>query len=177
MKKILVLVLCLVLAFCFVGCKKGGKSSDDGAGSVSTNTVSDSQSTVTGKPVISAQDVTGAVGETVTVVYSASANNNIAAADFEIDFDTSVLEYVGFKQVKMFENGFVTGNLTDSKVVKVAYVTLAPANDGGELFSVQFKIKKDCKKGTKLGIKYTECCDLEHNRFELDCKTATVFSK
>ncbi len=162
MKKIICVLMCLSLCLCLFGCGEG--TSEEKSSPLSQNE-------------IKGKDVTGKVGDVVNVIFEIGKNTPVAAADFLIEYDSNVLEYVETKQIYAFKDGYITGNSVSAGVVKAAIVTLTPPTDGGDLFSINFKLLKEFKEGSEVKIKCTSCCDENFTKFELSCKSAKVFSK
>ncbi len=166
MKRIICILMCLSLSLCLFGCGDKGESKNDV-----------SEPTPIAQNEIRGKDVSGAVGDTVEVVFEIGKNTPVAAADFLVEYDASVLEYVETKQIYKLDGGYVMGNSVAPGSVKAAVVTLDPPLDGGDLFSVSFKILKECKKGSEVKLSNTSCCDPDYKKFDLICKGAKVFSK
>ena len=188
MKKIICVLMCLILCFSLSGCtspfevvkniinnlpisqeKDDFNILEDGTGNSELTSIT--QNEFRGK------DVSGAVGDTVEVIFELGKETPIAAADFILEFDSTTLEYVETKQIYQFKSGYVMGNSPESGKAKVALVTLDPPTDGGDIFSVSFKILKDCKDGSEIKLSTSSCCDENYKKIELSCKGAKIFSK
>ncbi|MBR4282736.1 MAG: hypothetical protein IKT35_03375 [Clostridia bacterium] len=163
MKKIICILMCVALLGCLFGC--GGEDTK------TSEYIPPVQNEFFGK------DATGAVGDTVEVIFELGKDTPIAAADFIFEYDSSTLQYVETNQIYKFQSGYVMGNSPEAGKAKVALVTLDPARDGGDLFSVNFKILKECKDGSEIKVSTSSCCDENYKKIDLVCKGAKVFSK
>lgn len=160
--------MCLLMAFslCACGEKQDPDKAKEGEDVISTTEKAEQKSEISAK-----------VGDTVSVVYNIKENSNAAAVDFVVEFDSAKLEYVKTNQIHKIDQGFLTGNLAEDGKVKVAFVTLAPPNQGGDLFSVDFKILSDCKDGTNVKIYNTSSVNLEHQKIKINDLAVKVFTK
>lgn len=99
-------------------------------------------------------------GDTVEVPVVISSNSGIAAAMFEIEFDTDVLEPLSIKTGTVFSKGIFTSNvqqdiaLSSLKTVRANWVYTANVKTNGTMFTVKFKVKKN--KTTPIRIKCGE---------------------
>ena len=165
MKNFLCILTCLCLFTSLLGCGNGETKTDV------TNLPPITQNEFRGK------DAKGNVGDTIDVVFELGKNTPIAAADFLIEFDADILQYVETKQIYKFQGGYIEGNDIDTGVAKVAMVTLDPPVNGGDIFSVSFKILSECKEGSEIKVSALSCCDENYEKIDLLCKGAKVFSK
>ena len=162
MKKIICILMCICLCSCLFGC--GGES----------NETEVSKYSPPAKNQLFGKDASGAVGDTVEVIFELGKDTPVAASDIVVEYDASTLEYVETKQIYKLQSGYIMGNSPELGKAKIALVTLEPPIDGGDLFSVKFKILKDCEKGSEIKA---SCCDENFKKFVLECKGAKVFSK
>lgn len=165
MKKIICILLCCCLCGCLFGC--GDKETKTDV----------TEYTPPAQNQLFAKDVSGAVGDTVEMIFELGKDTKVAAADFTLQYDKNLLEYVSTKQLYKLQSGYIVGESPVAGIVNTAIVTLDYPTEGGNLFSVSFKILKDCKEGSNVGLSCSSCCDNDFKKFDLECKGAKVFSK
>lgn len=87
--------------------------------------------------------------DTVEVPVVISSNPGIAAAMFEIEFDTDALEPVSIEKGTVFSKGTFTSNvqqdiaLSSLKSVKVNWVYSSNVKTNGTMFTIAFKVKEN----------------------------------
>jgi len=125
------------------------------------------------KPVIQANStnvfftvgsVTGYRGENITADIDISANSNIAAATFVLNFDSTKLEFVSASAGSALDIGMTDINPSGSKIT-MAYINTQGLKQSGTILEVQFKIKSDLTDQiSPLTFSVPESIDLsEHN--------------
>lgn len=99
----------------------------------------------------------------------------MAAANFDVEYDASMLEYVSYKAGSAIDGSMAMGNKTNDGLFKFAFITLSSITDGGEMLSVSFKIKKVGSSNVK--ITATSCTDSSQQKVPCNTAPATVTGK
>jgi len=122
----------------------------------------------------SVDNVMGAQGRIVTVNVNISANSNIAAATFELDFDSTKLDFVSAQAGSIMNGGLSDVNATDGKVI-MAYINEDGLESAGSILQLQFYIKDDIPDQTiPLNLSVPELTDINGNAFPMVISPGSV---
>ncbi len=103
----------------------------------------------------------GKKGDEVTVVISLDKELEFAAADLSLEYDTTILEYVKYTELELFEASAmnIAKNNSDNGKIAIGYVsnpdTATTKKSPGKMVSVTFKIKSGSNETTNLVLKCT----------------------
>ena len=173
MKKLLVLTLCAVLFVTLVGCSK-----ETSAPAQSTPASVPTQETVPQGVSVTLEEVSAVKGSTISVAATVTANSSIAAADFDVGFDETVLEYVSYQKGNAVGGGINNGACTAEGNFHFTMATLDEVQEAGELFIVTFKVRDDAPEGkTPLTLACTTCCDYDVVDIDVTCNDGSITVK
>lgn len=173
MKKMLALVMCAVLCVTLAGC-----SSESPKPAQSTTASVPTQETVPQSISVKLEDVTAVKGSTISVAATVTAHSSIAAADFDVGFDETVLEYVSYQKGNVVAGGINNGACTKKGNFHFTMATLTEVEEAGELFVVTFKVREDAPEGaTPLTLACTTCCDYDVVALDITCHDGSITVK
>lgn len=168
---LVLIVVAAVLIIKSIDIKDGDSSSDISLSDVtdaSSGSDADGSDSSTGDlPAVEEGNVgigsaEGKASDTVKVPISLNKNPGIFAGQYYFEYDSSVLEYVGYEEGDLFDEYSV--NQTDGVINFIINAKeLADVTDNGTLVILEFKIKDDAKAGDyaiTLGEK-TLICNLD----------------
>ncbi|MBR2151728.1 MAG: hypothetical protein IJ944_00380 [Clostridia bacterium] len=114
-------------------------------------------------------------GDEVIVSFAVNENSNIAAADFLIEYDSSIFSYVDYELGDAFKGGLIAENDTSDGII-LAYIKEPAAKKGGIMFSLVFQSSVAAVKGGKhsIDLKVKNITDDEYNDITVNNTSATV---
>ena len=95
---------------------------------------------------ITAGEITGKKGDTVTVRYRISEGSMLAAADLEIRYDPALMAPMGDRAgvaAGKLLNGVASGKITGDGTVRVSMAAGTPVTAAGEILTVTFQLLQD----------------------------------
>lgn len=114
-----------------------------------------------------------APGETITLAFGVAKDSNIAAANFEVTYDTDSFEYSAYEDGEAVANCMSVGNATDGKFL-YAMAGTDPITEGGTLFTVEFLVDSAASGAHTFYFYTTSCCDADLNNIEVETVSAVV---
>ena len=111
--------------------------------------------------IFSTTNAEGAKDEEVTIYLSLNKELEFAAADFTLEYDTSMLEYVKYTGLDIIKDSamHIVNNNSETGKIAFGYVskpdTATSVKQPGNIISITFKIKSDEVETTNVDIKCT----------------------
>ncbi len=122
--------------------------------------------------------VTAAKGSSITVAATITPDSGLAAADFDIKFDSSVLTYESYKSGNAAAGTFNDGGVTETGKFRFTMVTLSELQNAGELFTVTFKVAENAPTGNiPLKLICSTACDYDTNPIDVTCINGSITVK
>ena len=125
MKKIIALLLCFAMVFCFVGCKKKGSTKTD----AKIDPIS-----------VSVSSAEGAKDSIVKVSVDVDKNPGFMATLMSITYDKDTLQYVGYEKADILSDYEFSNNEGELKFICAEE---GDVSDNGTLFNLKFKVIGD----------------------------------
>jgi hypothetical protein len=114
-----------------------------------------------------------APGSTVTLTFGVKKGSNIAAANFEVTYDTDTFQYVSHENGDLVAQSMAVGNLKDGKFL-FALAGMTPITEAGALFSVTFVVDAEAKGDHLFYFYTTSCCDLDFKTIKTNTKSVKM---
>lgn len=114
-----------------------------------------------------------APGSTITLSFGLQAGSNIAAANFEVTYDTDTFEYSSYDTGDLVSNSLAVGNASNGKFL-FATAGTTPITEAGTLFTIEFLVDSSASGEHTFYFYTTSCCDENMSEIKVERISSTV---